>query len=385
MKKLSANRILTGGERGGVVLSNSGDEIPCLHPFKVAANFFHFVQWLAQGRSRILPCWCRMKKLSANGFLTGGENRANHCPNSETRFVVSVALGSQQISCKVCRGRPPFPARVPAMPKIISIRPALRKSETPALKVFCEFHLDQGLIFEAAGFRQNGEMKCFDADGETGRWFSRQFSATSVWLKASATAKTKAFSNVIWKSSHGKSCALNAQCDFRTLIALLRMFNVIAHKYRPDARKRFSGHQPQNHFAAREMTVADFRSCETRGRRFCCQGGLPPVSRAVAVRSDRQPEQCFGRRLARLLHRLTPQFNDFPGLNRFRFLMNSIGYCGRKSKKTFCDVGTPVPVCLRVGFRFGGRINEPERKNTLFQNGTKPFENQLKSVLCLVP
>jgi len=385
MKKSSANRILTGSECGGVAFSKSGDKIPCPHPLKVAANYFHFVQWLAQGRSKILPCWCRMEKLSANRLLTGGANRANHCPNSGAGFVASVASGSRQISCKVCRRHPPFPARVLAMPKIISIRAARRGPEKSVLKVFGEFHLDQGLIFEAAGFRQNGAMKCFDTDGETGRWFSRQFSTTSVWPKASATAKIKAFSRVVWKSSHGKSCALNAQGDLKILIALLRMLNVIAHKYRPDARKCFTGHQPQNHFAAGEMAMVDFRQGEIRGRRFCCQGGLPPVFRAVAVKSNRQPEKCFGRLLARRLHRLTPQFNDFPGLNRFLFLMNSSGHCGRKSKKATRDFGTPVPVCLRVGFRFDGRINEPERNNTLFQNGTKPFENQLKSVLCLVP
>jgi hypothetical protein len=380
MKRLSANRILTGSECGGVAFSKSGDEITCPHPFKVAANFFHFVQWLAQGRSKILPCWCRMEKLSASCLLSCGGNQANHCQNPGAGFVPSEASGSRQISCKVCRGRPPHSARVPAMPKIISVRPALRKSETPALKVFWEFHLDQGLIFEAVGFRQNGEMKCFDTDW----WFSRQFSATSAWLKASATAKIKAFSNVIGKSSHGKSCALNAQCDLKILIALLRMFNVIEHKYRPDARKRFSGHQPQNHFAAREMTVADFRQGEIRGRRFCCQGGLPPVFRAVAVRSNRQPEKLFGRCPAKLPHRNTTM-PDCPRLNKLSFPLDSAGHYERKSQKAFCDVGTPVPACLRVGFRFGGRINEPERNNTLFQNGTKPFENQLKSVLCLVP
>ena len=345
-----------------MAFSKSRDEITCPHPFKDAVNYFHFVQWLAQGRSKILPCWCRMEKLSASCILSCGANRANHCPNSGTRFVASVASGSRQISCKVCRGRPPHSARVLAMPKIISIRAARRGPEKSVLKVFGEFHLDQGLIFEAVGSWQNGEIKCFDADGETGRWFSRQFSATSVWLKASATAKTKAFSNVIGESSHGKSCALNAQCDFRTLIALLRMFNVIAHKCRPDARKRFTGHLPQNYFAAGEMTVANFRPCEIRWRRFCCQGGLPAVSRTVAVKWNQQPEKCFGRRLARRLHRLTPQFNDFPGLNRFLFLTNSSSHCGRKSKKAFCDVGTPVPVCLRVGFRFGGRINGRDEK-----------------------
>ena len=40
MKQLSANCILTGSECRGVAFSKSGDEISCLHPIRVAANFF---------------------------------------------------------------------------------------------------------------------------------------------------------------------------------------------------------------------------------------------------------------------------------------------------------------------------------------------------------
>jgi len=82
MEKSSVNRIDTGNEYGGAAFSKSGDEMPCLHPFEVAANFFHFVQWVAQGRSKILPCWCRMKQLSANRFSTGGANWVNYCQNT---------------------------------------------------------------------------------------------------------------------------------------------------------------------------------------------------------------------------------------------------------------------------------------------------------------
>jgi hypothetical protein len=44
-----------------------------------------------------------------------------------------------------------------------------------------------------------------------------------------------------------------------------------------------------------------------------------------------------------------------------------------------------LPICRRVGFQFVGRINDRTGKNTLFHFGTEPFENQLKSVPCLVP
>ena len=104
MGKLSANCILTGGERGGVAFSKSGEKIPRPYLFKVAVSFFHFVQWLAQGRSKILPCWCRMEKLSASCFLSCGGNRANHCPSSETRFVVSVASGCGRFLAKFAGG-----------------------------------------------------------------------------------------------------------------------------------------------------------------------------------------------------------------------------------------------------------------------------------------
>jgi hypothetical protein len=41
--------------------------------------------------------------------------------------------------------------------------------------------------------------------------------------------------------------------------------------------------------------------------------------------------------------------------NRFLFPMASIGPCRRKFQKAFCAFGTTLPVCLRVGFQFGGQ------------------------------
>jgi hypothetical protein len=78
-------------------------------------------------------------------------------------------------------------------------------------------------------------------------------------------------------------------------------------------------------------------------------------------------------------------FDGSPLLNRSFFSVGFTGHCGRKSQNAFCVPDTSLPVCLRVGFQFGGWINERNGEDTLFQNGTKPFENQLKSLLCLVP
>ena len=78
-------------------------------------------------------------------------------------------------------------------------------------------------------------------------------------------------------------------------------------------------------------------------------------------------------------------FDGWPLRNCSFFPVASIGHKGRKSPKAFSVCGTPLPVCFRAEFQCGGRINERNGKDTLFQNGTKPFENQLKSVLCLVP
>ena len=361
MKKLSANRIFIGGECGGVAFSKSGDEMPCLHPFKVAVNFFDrrqlpstifrtrpghnennfrmfgdvearitniinvilrfwrkvsspsFCAMLAQSRPQILPCSCRMKEIPADRFLTGGENRANHCQNPGAGFVASVASGSRRIFCKVCRGHPSCSARVLAVPKIISIRPAARESEKLTLKVFGEFHFDQGLIFAVVGFGPNGAIKGFDADGETSRWFSWRSSAASFWLIAFATAKIKVFVKVVWRISSDKSCAQSAQDDFKTLITLLRMVNLIAHKYRPEARGRFTGHQPQTYFAA---VKAGFRRCEIRGRN------------------------------------------------------------GRKLPNAFCVLDTSLPVCLRAGSQLGGRINGPDEKALCSNMETSHLKNR---------
>jgi hypothetical protein len=363
MEKISANRFLSRSECGGVAFSQSGNEIPRPHTFKVVGNFFHrrqfsstvfhprpghaennftlpgdvkirianninvflrfftkisavhFVQWVAQSLPQILPCWLRMRNFSVNSDLSGGECGSRHFANPGMKFNArQLKLAANVIGGNL---RPPFFASVPAMTKKVSGHAATRASESIFHHASKSFHFDQGLIFEAVGFGQNEAMKCFDADGETGRWISRPFSAASVWLIASATAKTKALINFIWKISPDKSCAQSALDDLKSLIALLRMLNAVAHKYRPDARKRFGGHQPQNHFAVGKMAVVDFRRDEIRGRR----GGLPPVCLAVAVGSNRQPEYIFGRWLTTPFHRTLPMpgFNDFFDLKNLRF------------------------------------------------------------------
>ena len=121
------------------------------------------------------------------------------------------------------------------------------------------------------------------------------------------------------------------------------MFSAVAHKNLADARKYFDEHLAQNdYYAAGEMMGADFSQGEIRDLNFSSPNQLSfPVA--------------------------------FPG------------HKGRESPKAFSVCGTPLPVCLRAGFRFGGRINDRNGKDTLFHFGTEPFENQLKSVLCLVP
>jgi hypothetical protein len=71
--------------------------------------------------------------------------------------------------------------------------------------------------------------------------------------------------------------------------------------------------------------------------------------------------------------------------NRSLFPVASIGHYGRKCHAAFCFILKLLPVCFWAEFQFGGRINARNEKNTLFPFGTEPFENQLKSALCLVP
>ncbi len=51
-------------------------------------------------------------------------------PESQTGAMASLTSAARQISCRVCNGCPPFPARVPAMMKIISGRLVTRKTQT---------------------------------------------------------------------------------------------------------------------------------------------------------------------------------------------------------------------------------------------------------------
>jgi hypothetical protein len=120
------------------------------------------------------------------------------------------------------------------------------------------------------------------------------------------------------------------------------MNSAIAHDYLADAQMHFSGHPPQNYFVAGEMAGSDFSQGKIHGLNIS------------------NPNQLF-------------------------FPVAFISHKGWKFPKAFSVCVIPLPVCFRAGFQFGGRINERNGKNTLFHFGTEPFENQLKSVLCLVP
>jgi hypothetical protein len=91
------------------------------------------------------PCWCRMKIIGQSWFERRQKNRANHCQNPRMGFVASVALEARQISCKACKGRPPFPVRVPATMKIISVRLATRETKMHFVSVgyLCRFAFGQ--------------------------------------------------------------------------------------------------------------------------------------------------------------------------------------------------------------------------------------------------
>ena len=84
----------------------------------------------ATSRRNFLPCWCRMKIIGQSLFERRRKRRANRRQNPGTGPVASVTSEARQISCKACKGRPPFPVRVPATMKIISVRLATRETKT---------------------------------------------------------------------------------------------------------------------------------------------------------------------------------------------------------------------------------------------------------------
>jgi hypothetical protein len=98
-----------------------------------------------------------------------------------------------------------------------------------------------------------------------------------------------------------------------------------------------------------------------KARPVARSAGLKPSASAVAVHKNR-----LDARIA---------FGGWPLRNRSLFPVASIGHYGRKFHAALCFILKQLPVCLRVGFRFDGRIDGLNRKNTL------PFEKQIKSVL----
>jgi hypothetical protein len=103
--------------------------------------------------------------------------------------------------------------------------------------------------------------------------------------------------------------------------------------------------QSQSHAKARPLA----RSAE-----------LKPSASAVAADKNRMD--------ARIV------FGGWPLRNCSLFPAASIGHYGRKFQGAFCFILKQLPVCLRVGFQFDGRINDQNGKNF-------GFEKQIKSIL----
>jgi hypothetical protein len=73
------------------------------------------------------------------------KRRANCHQNPGIGSAASVTSEARQISRKVCKGRPSFPVRVPAMMKIISGRLATRETKTHFMSLIhlCQFSFRQ--------------------------------------------------------------------------------------------------------------------------------------------------------------------------------------------------------------------------------------------------
>jgi len=97
-----------------------------------------------------------------------------------------------------------------------------------------------------------------------------------------------------------------------------------------------------------------------KARPVARSAGLKPSASAVAVHKNR-----LDARIA---------FGGWPLRNRSLFPVASIGHYGRKFHAALCFILKQLPVCLRVGFQFDGRINDQNGKNF-------GFEKQIKSIL----
>jgi hypothetical protein len=56
-------------------------------------------------------------------------------------------------------------------------------------------------------------------------------------------------------------------------------------------------------------------------------------------------------------------FDGWPLRNCSHFQMDSSGQRGRNFPNAFCFTMKPLPVCLRAGFRFDGRINDRDKEH----------------------
>jgi hypothetical protein len=81
---------------------------------------------------------------------------------------------------------------------------------------------------------------------------------------------------------------------------------------------------------------------------------LKPSASAVAAHENRMDARIF--------------FGGWLLRNRSLFPVASIGCYGRKFHAAFCFILKLLPVCLRAGFQFGGRINSSNEKTLCSEN-----------------
>jgi hypothetical protein len=142
------------------------------------------------------------------------------------------------------------------------------------------------------------------------------------------------------------------------------MNSAIVHDDLADVQKHSDGRALRNYYFAADGAwgaKTNFRQCEIRGRKVCCQGRFLKIRLTASGRAKLSPETLSRRGSAKLTHR-NATMPDCPRLNKLSFPADSAGHCGRKPPNAFCFIMKHLPVCLRVGFQFGGRINDRNEK-----------------------
>jgi hypothetical protein len=97
-----------------------------------------------------------------------------------------------------------------------------------------------------------------------------------------------------------------------------------------------------------QLTMNNKSQSHAKARPLARSEELKPSAFTIAIHKNRMD--------ARIV------FGGWPLRNRYHFPLASIGHCGRKCTTAFCFILKLLPVCLRAGFQFGGRINDRNEK-----------------------